>query len=86
MEEERGGRSASGSMVKLLPSFEHPAGGHLRLLGEVAGAGYAEPYGKRTGQSLFPFPPPRRDSQLSPYLPTSCLFSQGVSLQLTHNY
>jgi hypothetical protein len=69
-----GERRASGAIVRPLPSFAHPAGSHLRLLGEVAGARYAEPYGKRTGQS--PLPPPRRDSQLSPYLTTAGCISQ----------
>jgi hypothetical protein len=73
---KHGERSASGSIVRPLPSFEHPAGSHLRLLGEVAGARYAEPYGKRTGQS--PLPPRRRDSQLSPYLTTTGCISQRV--------
>jgi hypothetical protein len=30
---EHGGEDASGSMVRQLPSFAHPAGSHLRLLG-----------------------------------------------------
>jgi hypothetical protein len=32
-EREHSGESASGSMVRQMPSFEHPAGSHLRLLG-----------------------------------------------------
>jgi hypothetical protein len=32
-EREHGGEGASGSMVRQMPSFEHPAGSHLRLLG-----------------------------------------------------
>jgi hypothetical protein len=59
--EEHGGRDASGSIVRPLPSFEHPAGSHLRLLGVspgAAGAGCAEPNdaGKRTGHLLIPPP------------------------------
>lgn len=36
--EEHGGKDASGSMVRPLPSFEHPAGSHLRLLGVSPGS------------------------------------------------
>jgi hypothetical protein len=58
--EEHGGRGTSGSIVRPLPSFKHPAGSHLRLLGvspgSSAGAGYAEPNGKRIGHLLIPPP------------------------------
>lgn len=69
MVREHGVGNASGSIVRQLPSFKHPAGSHLRLLGEVAGAGYAEPYGT-AGQAHRPVAVSAapQGSQLSPYL------------------
>jgi hypothetical protein len=68
---EHGGRDASGSMVRQLPSFAHPAGSHLRLLGLLGVKQRAQDMPRSQPQAHRPnrrVRLRRRDSQLSPYL------------------